>query len=138
MQWNDGPEAGFTDAVPWIAVNPNYIEINAEKELADENSVFHYYRKLIELRKNYEIIVYGSYELILKEDTRVFAYVRSLGNEQLLVVCNFSDEETAVSLPEEFFRVDATCLIHNYNDSLQQRHSRLLPYEAAAYYLQKK
>ena len=138
MQWNDGPEAGFTDAVPWISVNPNYIEINAEKELADENSVFHYYRKLIELRKNYEIIVYGNYELILKEDTRVFAYVRSLGDERLLVVCNFSDEETAVSLPEEFFREDATCLIHNYNDSLQQRHSRLLPYEAAVYYLQKK
>jgi oligo-1,6-glucosidase len=138
MQWDDGPEAGFTDAEPWISVNPNYIEINAEKELADENSVFHYYRKLIELRKNYEIIVYGNYELIMKEDTRVFAYLRSLGEQRLLVVCNFSDEEAALSLPEEFFREDATCLIHNYNDSLQQRHSRLLPYEAAAYYLQKK
>ncbi|MTK06146.1 MAG: alpha-glucosidase [Hungatella sp.] len=138
MQWNDGREAGFTDAVPWISVNPNYIEINAEKELEDENSVFHYYRKLIKLRKNYEIIVYGNYELIMKEDTRVFAYVRSLGDERLLVVCNFSDEEAAVSLPEEFFKEDATCLIHNYNDSLQQRQSRLLPYEAAAYYLHKK
>ena len=138
MQWDDGPEAGFTDAEPWISVNPNYIEINAEKELADENSVFHYYRKLIELRKNYEIIVYGNYELIMKEDTRVFAYLRSLGEQRLLVVCNFSDEEAALSLPKEFFREDATCLIHNYNDSLQQRHSRLLPYEAAAYYLQKK
>lgn len=138
MQWDDSPEAGFTNAVPWISVNPDYTDINAEKEVSDENSVFHYYRKLIKLRKNYEIIVYGSYELIMKEDTQVFAYVRSLGDQRLLVVCNFSDEEAAISLPEEFLREDAACLIHNYNDSLQQRHSRLLPYEAAAYYLQEK
>jgi len=137
MQWDDGPDAGFTDAVPWIAVNPNYKEINAKKELADKNSVFHYYRKLIKLRKEYEIIVYGSYQLILKEDTRVFAYLRSLGDERLLVVCNFSDEEVAVSLPEEFLSENVKCLIHNYNDPLHERPGRMLPYEAAAYYLQK-
>ena len=138
MQWNDGPSAGFTAAVPWISVNPNYTEINAKKELADENSVFHYYRKLIRLRKKYEIIVYGSYQLIMKEDTRVFAYIRSLREERLLVICNFSAEEAVVSLPVEFLREDLECLINNYEDSLYNKRDRLRPYEAVVYYLCKR
>lgn len=71
----------------------------------------------------------------MKEDTRVFAYIRSLQSERLLVLCNFSDEEVTVSLPEEFLREDAKCLIDNYDDPSPERWGRLLPYEAAAYYL---
>lgn len=137
MQWDDGPAAGFSDGIPWISVNPNYSEINAKRELADKNSVFHYYRKLIRLRKNYKIIVYGSYQLILKEDIRIFAYIRSLGTERLLVLCNFSNEEAELSVPEYFKGAEAECLIYNYDSPPDIRQGRLRPYEAAVYYMQK-
>ncbi|MGN0355598.1 MAG: alpha-glucosidase [Muricoprocola sp.] len=104
MQWNDQENAGFTTGTPWIMVNPNYKEINVEKELADPDSVFHYYQKLISLRRDSkwsELIVYGDYELLLPEDEHVFAYTRSLGNQKLLVLCNMSDQEVSVTLPEE-------------------------------------
>ena len=103
MQWNDQENAGFTTGTPWIMVNPNYKEINVEKELADPDSVFHYYQKLISLRRNSkwsELIVYGDYELLLPEDEHVFAYTRSLGDQKLLVLCNMSDQEVSVALPE--------------------------------------
>ena len=103
MQWNDQENAGFTTGTPWIMVNPNYKEINVEKELADPDSVFHYYQKLISLRRNSkwsDLIVYGDYELLLPEDEHVFAYTRSLGDQKLLVLCNMSDQEVSVALPE--------------------------------------
>ena len=91
MQWDTSKHAGFTAATPWIAVNPNYTQINAKAQTADQNSVFHYYKKLITLRKQHPIIVYGSYELLLKESEQIFAYTRTLEQEKLLVVCNFTD-----------------------------------------------
>lgn len=135
MQWDDGPEAGFTSGTPWMAVNPNYKEINAKNQLSDGESVFYYYKKLIELRKNYEIIIYGSFELILEEDARVFAYVRRLEKEKLLVLCSFTDEELQISVPQEFQREDALCLIRNYDDPAVRKTGKLLPYEAAVLYL---
>ena len=136
MQWTDGKEAGFTTAVPWIGVNPNYIEINAKKELTDQNSVFHYYKKLIELRKKYEIIVYGSYQLIMEKDENVFAYTRSFNGEKLLILCNFSDQERRVTLPEPFQREDLKYLIGNYPFLKDEKREKLLPYEAVVYELQ--
>lgn len=133
MQWNDEPHAGFTSGTPWIQVNPNYKEINAEKELADENSVFHYYKKLIQLRKHHDIIVYGGYEPLMEEDSRVFAYIRKLGEEKLLVLCNFTDEELQVSIPEEFYGEDVERLISNYEQPARENKNRLLPYEAVVY-----
>ncbi|MFT4005029.1 MAG: alpha-glucosidase [Lacrimispora sp.] len=138
MQWNGGAQAGFTSGTPWIGVNPNYKEINAEKEISDENSVFSYYKKLIELRKKYRIIVYGSYELILAEDPDVFAYTRKLGGERLLVMCNFSQKEVMVSVPEEFRSEDGECIIQNYGNSSEKNREKLLPYEAFAIYLKEK
>ncbi|WP_349944260.1 alpha-glucosidase [Lacrimispora sp. BS-2] len=134
MQWNDDPHAGFTSATPWIQVNPNYEEINAEKEVSDENSVFHYYKKLIQLRKSHDIIVYGTYEPLMEEDFRVFAYIRRLGKEKLLVLCNFTDEELQVSIPDEFHGEDGECLIGNYEHRTGDDKNRLLPYEAIVYY----
>ena len=93
MPWNDGENAGFTTGIPWLALNPNYNKINVADQLKREDSVFHYYQKLIKLRKEYEIIVYGKYELLLPDDEHIFAYVRTLGNQKLLVVCNFSKTE---------------------------------------------
>ena len=128
MQWDTSKHAGFTAATPWIAVNPNYTQINAKAQTADQNSVFHYYKKLITLRKQHPIIVYGSYELLLKESEQIFAYTRTLEQEKLLVVCNFTDTAVSFKIPEEF--KNAKCLIANTERSYQDTDIQLKPYEA--------
>jgi len=92
MQWDDTQNAGFTTGKPWIALNPNYKTINAKEQVNREDSVFNYYKKLIKLRHENEIIVYGNYELLFPYDENLFVYQRTLGNEKLLVCCNFSKE----------------------------------------------
>lgn len=128
MQWDTSKHAGFTAATPWIAVNPNYTQINAKAQTDDQNSVFHYYKKLITLRKQHPIIVYGSYELLLKESEQIFAYTRTLEQEKLLVVCNFTDTAVSFQIPEEF--KNAKCLIANTERSYQDTDIQLKPYEA--------
>ena len=132
VQWDDSLHAGFTTGTPWIQVNPNYKEINAKAELADEDSVFHYYQKLISLRKQYPIIVYGKYELLLKDDENLFVYTREMENEKLLTVCNFSGKEQVLELPEEF--VNAQCLIANMPGEYAEKNRVLKPYEAFVLY----
>ena len=102
FQWDDSENGGFTTGTPWIMVNPNYKEINAKEELADPASVFYYYQKLIRLRKENPIMVYGTYDLLLPESETIYAYTRTLGKEKLLVVCSFSGEEETFDCPEEF------------------------------------
>ena len=82
MQWDDSDQAGFTTGTPWIAVNPNYKEINAKAETADPDSVFHYYKKLIALRKQTPIMVYGKYEPMLEDSEDLFVYTRTLEQEK--------------------------------------------------------
>lgn len=132
MQWDDSENAGFTTGTPWMKVNPNYKEINAKAELADPDSVFHYYQKLIALRKQYPIIVYGTYELLLPEDEELFVYRRDLKEEKLLVVCNFKGNERQIEIPEEF--ADAICLINNCENDYTQKKVLLKPYEAFVLY----
>ncbi len=95
IQWNDSRNAGFTNGTPWIKVNPNFPEINAEKAYNDPNSIFHFYKKLIQLRKKHEIVVYGRFELLWPDDERIFAYTRSFEEEKLLVLCNFKEEQAS-------------------------------------------
>ena len=133
MQWNDSENAGFTEGTPWIMVNPNYKEINAEEELAREDSVFYYYQKLIRLRHENPVIVYGDYKLLLPEHEALYAYTRELDGETLLVICNFSSEEQKMDLPEEFSGKEGTVLISNYEDSRPEEHMTLRAYEAAVY-----
>ena len=117
MQWDDTKEAGFTSGKPWIGVNPNYKTINAKAELEDSNSVFYYYQKLIELRRKSEwsdIIVYGTYELLDKDDENIFAYTRQLGVRKILVVCNVSANEVQYKL--DFDVKEKACLIRNYDN----------------------
>lgn len=128
MQWDDSAQAGFTTGTPWIKVNPNYTRINAKEQLARENSIFHYYQKLIRLRREKEIIVYGTYELLLPEDADIYAYTRTLGEEKLLVVCSFSGRQVEFRLPEEFS--GAHVLIENYGDIKVEKKIALRPYEA--------
>ena len=128
VQWDDSENAGFTTGTPWIAVNPNYKEINAKAETADSGSVFHYYKKLIALRKQNPVMVYGKYEPLLMESEELFAYTRTLEETKLLVVCSFCDHETTFAIPEEF--QGAPCLIANKERSYEGAEITLEAYEA--------
>jgi len=128
FQWDDSAYAGFSTVEPWIMVNPNYKEINAKKQVDDPESVFNYYRKLIALRKEKEIIVYGTYDLLLPESEEIYMYTRTLGEEKLLVVCNFSEKEVAVEIPEEFRK--GSYLIANYPEGEIKEQMTIRPYEA--------
>ncbi len=130
MQWDDSANAGFSgaDATPWIMVNPNYTKINAKDQVSREDSVFKYYQKLIRLRHESDLIVYGTYDLILDDDKDIYAYIRTLGDEKLIVYCNFSENTREVELPEEF--ADGKILISNYNDAKVSEKITLRPYEA--------
>ncbi len=133
MQWNDEKNAGFTEGAPWIMVNPNYPKINAKEQLSRETSVFHYYQKLIRLRKEHEIIVYGNYTLLLPEDPALYVYTRELDGEKLLVVCNFSDQAKDFSLPEGFSPRKLTRLIGNYDRPAAEVRMELSPYETIVF-----
>lgn len=132
MQWDASENAGFTTGKPWIAVNPNYKKINVADQLKREDSVFHYYQKLIRLRKENEIIVYGNYELLLPEDENIFAYIRTLDNQKLLVVCNFSKSEQKFDFSGY---ENAKVLISNYNRDARED-GILKPYEATVLLLE--
>ncbi|MBO5293063.1 MAG: alpha-glucosidase [Lachnospiraceae bacterium] len=129
MQWDDSAQAGFTDGTPWIMVNPNYTEINAKEQRQREDSVFHYYQKLIRLRKEHDIIVYGSYVLHMPEDESVYLYERVLEGEKLLVLCNFTDAEAAFTLPEGWSGREEV-LIANEAEEKPLEARKLRPYEA--------
>ena len=128
MHWTAGENAGFTTGKPWLTVNPNCATINAEAAMADPDSVFHYYKKLIRLRKELDVIRTGNFTLLCPEDDKVFAYTRDTEDQHLLVVCNFSAEAQPFSIPEAYR--DAKTLIANYPD----RTDRLRPYEAMMLY----
>ena len=133
MQWDSSSYAGFSTSEPWIMVNPNYTEINAKEQMSRENSVFHYYKKLIQLRKEHKIIVYGTYELLLPEHEQLFVYKRKLEGQQLLCVCNFSKEQLTYELPQEF--VGSEILIHNYDTvEVQKEKMSVRPYETVVFY----
>ena len=115
MQWDDTANAGFTTGTPWIKVGPDYETVNAKNEMADPDSVYNYYKKLIHLRKEKDIMVYGTYELLDPEDEALYVYTRTLGDQKLLVMCNFTKEEQEYTVPETFAGADV--LISNYPQS---------------------
>ena len=129
MQWSKEKNAGFTKDEPWIKVNPNYESINAEEQLGDKNSIFNYYKKLIKLRKSYDVFVDGKYELLFKEDRNIFAYTRTSTDTTLLVICNFYGDTIGLEIPVEYRR-HKELLISNYTENNEDK---LLPYEARIY-----
>ena len=131
MQWTDGLYAGFSQVKPWLPVNPNYREINAQAALADPDSVFHFYQKLIALRKQYPVLRDGSFTLLEPEDEKRFAYTRDTEREHLLVVCNFTGLELPEICPERFR--GAEVLLSNYKDAA----GPLRPYEARMLYVKR-
>ena len=137
MQWDAGPNAGFTTGRPWLKLNPNYREVNAAQALADPDSVFHYYRRLIALRKSNPVIVHGRYDLLLAEHLQIYAYTRTLGAERLLVVCNFSGDTPVFSLPADIAFGSAELVIANLDvpPGADLRALPLRPWEARVYRL---
>ncbi|MEN4098829.1 MAG: alpha-glucosidase, partial [Anaerolineaceae bacterium] len=137
MQWSSKPEAGFTTGKPWLKINPNYLSINVEQALADPDSIFYYYQKLIRLRKREPAIVYGIYDLILPDHEQIYAFTRTLDGQRLLVVLNFSAGEPIFALPESIKFRQAELLIANYSIDAAADITRfqLRPYEARVYKL---
>ncbi|MFA0499162.1 alpha-glucosidase C-terminal domain-containing protein, partial [Vibrio sp. 10N.222.46.A1] len=133
MHWNNQPNAGFSDGTPWIELNPNYPEINVESALADPSSIFYHYKTLIELRKAHPAIVYGSFIPVFEEHDKVFAYVRELDGEMLFVVCNFSNDNLTLDMPEQYQTQTLDCLINNYQTVTElSAKLELAPYESFA------
>ena len=129
MQWNNSENAGFTQGKPWYRVNLNYPQINVENALVDENSVFYCYRKLIHLRRENPIMVYGDYELLLPDDENIYAYTRTYQDKTWLVICNFYKDSVEFSL-----NGTGKVLISNYENSCTDlKNGRLRPYEAVIY-----
>ncbi len=114
MQWNAGPHAGFTTGTPWIKVNPNYPAINVEQALANPDSIFGYYRRLIRLRKEHPVIVYGTYDLLLNAHKQIYAFMRTLEDERLLVMLNFTPDTPVFALPSNIVFSNKELLIGNY------------------------
>ncbi|WOO34523.1 alpha-glucosidase [Anaerocolumna sp. AGMB13020] len=129
MQWTEEENGGFTTGTPWIAVNPDYRLVNASAQVNDPNSIYNHYKKLIRLRKENEVIVYGDFRLLLPEDTNIFAYARTLNEDIIVVLCNFYGEETDYQLPKEY-EYAGELLITNYEDTVS---NKLRPYEALMY-----
>lgn len=135
MQWDQTTQAGFSTHTPWLKVNPNYNAINVELALADKSSIFYHYKRLIELRKELDLIVYGKFQLLLEDDLDIFAYLRFDEKNKLLVVCNMTDRTIPFCVPETLNTESSQVLISNY-DSQEVKDIRLLrPYEAFSYLL---
>ncbi|WP_223700429.1 alpha,alpha-phosphotrehalase [Sutcliffiella deserti] len=140
VQWNASENAGFTKSTPWINVAKNYLQINAEAALADKDSIFHHYKKLIELRKKYNIVTWGNFELILEKHREIFAYIRNWNNEKLLVINNYYAKESTFVLPSDVDvdEYQAEILLSNYKDSsISYKEVSLRPYESIIYHLKK-
>lgn len=134
MQWDSTLNAGFTKGDSWIEVNENYKEINVEKSLSDENSILNYYKKLIDLRHNSDVIVYGDVKLVYPESESIFAYTRNLNNESILVILNFYENEVDFKLPDNLDIKKLEVILSNYdNKVIEKGNIKLRPYEAIVY-----
>ncbi|MDL4843070.1 glycoside hydrolase family 13 protein [Aquibacillus rhizosphaerae] len=137
MQWNGNENAGFTSGTPWLKLNPNYTEINVETALNDEHSIYHYYKKLAQMRKNENALVYGNYDLVMEDHNQIYAYTRTLEGEIILIITNLFSEEAAFTLPEHLTDRNNELLISNYEVNPQEKLGEvsLRPYEARVYKL---
>ncbi|MDN3667910.1 alpha-glucosidase [Echinicola jeungdonensis] len=135
MQWNASKNAGFSNGEPWIAVNPNYKSINVENQENDPQSCLNYFRKMVQLRKDHPVLVYGDYQLLWPKNKKVYAYTRTLDQEKLLVLLNFSTTPSQLQLPKSI--VLKKELINNLeNKNLHQSKLTLAPYQALIFSIQ--
>ncbi len=138
MQWSAEKNAGFTTGEPWIMINPNHVTINAAAQVGDPDSVYHYYKQLIALRRSSpwsEVIVYGKYALLAPEDPAIFAYTRETESRKLLVICNMTARETAFQVPEEVTWQSAQLVIGTRMPEYLTRELQLQPWSASVWAL---
>jgi len=137
MQWDDTENAGFTTGSPWITVNPNHTEINAQAEIADDDSVFHHYRRLIELRRTEPAVAHGDFHMLLADHDQVYAFTRRYGTTELLVLANFSGEPVTIEVPNADRWQAAEPVLANYpvDTTEDLRQLTLRPFEARVYRL---
>jgi len=134
MHWDDSENGGFSKVEPWIKVNPNYKEINVKNNLEDEDSIYNHYKKLIQIRKQDDVVVYGDFKLLNKEDKSIFAYIRELDGERLLVVANFYGDNEEFILDKNIKYEKAEIILSNYKDSSKNIDKiNLRAYEAIIY-----
>ncbi|NOH29126.1 glycoside hydrolase family 13 protein [Vibrio mediterranei] len=130
VQWDTKDHAGFTTGTPWLPVNENYVEINAEQAVNDEDSIYHHYRQLIQLRQGEEygdVVVYGNHTLLDPQDSEVYAYIRSSGEKSLLIIANFTDS----TLERTYQYGVKQVVLNNYDDAPSSLHELVLkPYQA--------
>ncbi len=130
MHWDSSPNAGFTSGTPWLPVNENYVEINAQQSIADPDSVYHYYQQLTHLRQKSEyreVIVYGQHQLLDHDDSQVYAYLRFTDDKRLLVIANFTGETLTRSYDGQVLKQ----VLNNYPDTVSDAQDiELKPYQA--------
>ena len=139
VQWNDEINGGFTTGTSWIPVAKSYADINAKKALEDKDSIFYHYKKLISLRKEYDVISKGNIEMILQDNNKVLAYVRNYENKKALVLNNFYGEEVKINIENQLIDncKNVDILISNYKDSSKLKEEIILrPYESIVYYIE--
>jgi trehalose-6-phosphate hydrolase len=140
VQWNQSEHAGFTTGTPWIQPAANYKEINAETAIKDSTSIFYHYQELIRMRKEYDVLTNSDYEMISENHKSIFAFVRKIENEMLLVINNFYGKDTTYTLPVkiDIEGLSKTVLLSNYEDSAPlEKEIQLRPYESIVYHLKK-
>nr|WP_307760537.1 alpha,alpha-phosphotrehalase [uncultured Peptostreptococcus sp.] len=116
MQWDSSEYAGFSSVEPWLKVNPRYKEINVEEALKDKNSIFYYYKNLIEFRHKDDVITNAGFELIDRDNESIFAYERKEGEKSIIVIANFYDKEEEFELEEKYKLKDYNEYISNYKE----------------------
>ena len=136
MQWNNSKNAGFSKSEPWIEINDNYKIINVENQINDEDSIFNFYKKMIKLRRNSDVLIYGEYDLILKDDENIYSYIRKLDNEKIIVITNLTNKKAEYIYENEVLKFE-NLLISNYKVPEHQPLKKLTlkPYEARMYKL---
>jgi len=134
MQWDNTLNGGFSKGNPWIKSNSNYVNINVEKQLIDENSTLNFYKKMIKIRKENQSLIYGDYKLILENDEKIFAYERVLENEKFLVICNLSNDEVNYEYEKLILKYN-NLMICNYKVNTHEDLTKLnlKPWEARLY-----
>jgi len=136
MQWSDGKNAGFSQAQPWMMLNPNYKQINVEDNESRSDSLLNFYRKALAYRKGKEVIISGDFSLVRPKDKRIFAYLRTCGEQRLLVVVNYKNKPVKFNLPQGLTFTRAQLALSNYTDlPTLSSQLRLREYEAAVYEL---
>ena len=135
FQWDDSKNAGFTNGTPWLKVNPNYKKLNAASQEKDPNSTLNYFRKMVKLRKALPELVYGKYELIDKDNEKIYAYTRTLNGKKVLVLLNFSTSKSKFEIPKK--AVSLNVLMNNVASlSVKNNTVTMEPYQALIIRLQ--